>query len=430
MKKISIRYSDDFLFYVGVLLIPFDNLFFAPSAGWAAISPIIFVLYLIRNYSRIYKILYFKPDFIIKILFLVTICFFNYLIVGFEAKNTLGALMSLGCGLGFYLAMAIFYQKNGFKKNQFIVDLLFYAYTFSFIYGVLDYFNIAGFANVARAISKRYYPGRLQFTFTEPSFISMHLYGIIFPVLVFAKEKRAGINVTKLGVLFGLFVITSVIFGSSSRFLLDTLFVAVIILILFYRKNKLALAFSLLLLPLFFIVGPNILSKFLGDRINSIIANGIYSDPSLAARFFRINAILQGMITDFRGTLFGYGFANTYIPFNQGYDIAILSVTTSYMVEIKAIKGIVIDTFFCLPLRFLAEFGIFGTVILFSFFFSKKNLWFFILFIYIYLQFDSYAFYTMWILLFVKNYQNFLPDKAKYMSGFRISISHPKNVNV
>jgi hypothetical protein len=430
MKKISIRYSDDFLFYVGVLLIPFDNLFFAPSTGWAAISPIIFVLYLIRNYSRTYRILHFKSDIIIKILSLITICFFNYLIVGFEAKNVLSALMSLGCGLGFYLAMAVFYQKNGFKKNQFIVDLLFYAYTFSFIYGLLDYFNIAGFANVARALSKRYYPGRLQFTFTEPSFISMHLYGIIFPVLVYAKEKKMGLNVTRLGILFGLFVITSVIFGSSSRFLLDTLFVTVVFLILFYRKNKLALAFSLLILPLVFIVGPTMLNEFLGTRINSIITNGIYSDPSLAARVFRINAILQGMIKDFRGTLFGYGFANTYIPFNQGYDIAILSVTTSYMVEINAIRGVVTDTFFCLPLRFLAEFGIFGTIMLFSFFFSKKNLWFFILFIYLYLQFDSYAFYTMWILLFAKYYRNFLPNKAKNFFGFRLPIIHPKNVNV
>ena len=41
------------LFQLGLILIPFDNLVFAPSRGWATVSPIIFFIYIFINIKNI-----------------------------------------------------------------------------------------------------------------------------------------------------------------------------------------------------------------------------------------------------------------------------------------------------------------------------------------------------------------------------------------
>ena len=43
----------ELLFKLAVFFIPFDNLFFAPSRGWATISPILFAFYAITNFKEL-----------------------------------------------------------------------------------------------------------------------------------------------------------------------------------------------------------------------------------------------------------------------------------------------------------------------------------------------------------------------------------------
>ena len=45
------------LYKIGLFLIPFENFFFAPSAGWAAIAPIVFFIYFFQNIKWIGPIL-------------------------------------------------------------------------------------------------------------------------------------------------------------------------------------------------------------------------------------------------------------------------------------------------------------------------------------------------------------------------------------
>ena len=45
------------LFKLAVFLIPFDNLFFAPSTGWATISPILFFIYVFFNIKYLGRVL-------------------------------------------------------------------------------------------------------------------------------------------------------------------------------------------------------------------------------------------------------------------------------------------------------------------------------------------------------------------------------------
>ena len=48
MERVS-KNKTDIIFDIGLFFVPFENFFFAPSAGWAAISPIIFFVYLMVN---------------------------------------------------------------------------------------------------------------------------------------------------------------------------------------------------------------------------------------------------------------------------------------------------------------------------------------------------------------------------------------------
>ena len=43
MKK---KFNNDIIFLIGIFLLPFENFFFAPSFGWATVTPIIFAIYI------------------------------------------------------------------------------------------------------------------------------------------------------------------------------------------------------------------------------------------------------------------------------------------------------------------------------------------------------------------------------------------------
>ena len=47
--RLIMLFRDQFLFKLGVLLIPFENFWFAPSKGWAALAPLAFFAYCLWN---------------------------------------------------------------------------------------------------------------------------------------------------------------------------------------------------------------------------------------------------------------------------------------------------------------------------------------------------------------------------------------------
>ena len=50
--------KSDILFFLGIALLPFENMFFAPSAGWGALTPLVFALYVLLNIRYLNRILY------------------------------------------------------------------------------------------------------------------------------------------------------------------------------------------------------------------------------------------------------------------------------------------------------------------------------------------------------------------------------------
>lgn len=48
----------DIIFKIGIFLLPFENFFFAPSSGWATISPLVFVIYILLIFKMAIKGIY------------------------------------------------------------------------------------------------------------------------------------------------------------------------------------------------------------------------------------------------------------------------------------------------------------------------------------------------------------------------------------
>lgn len=106
------------LYKIGLFLIPFENFFFAPSAGWAAIAPIIFFIYFIQNIKKVKIILKKEKKLMIGSLVIVGISFFISLMYGINIKNIARSFITYFLGIIFYFSLIIRHKtlKDPVKK--------------------------------------------------------------------------------------------------------------------------------------------------------------------------------------------------------------------------------------------------------------------------------------------------------------------------
>lgn len=403
MKKLK----SDAIFEFGVFLIPFENFFFAPSSGWATITPIVFFIYILFNIKNIVpkKILYF---FIIG--FFISIV--NYFIVGLNFSSTINAYIVLILGIVSFYAFSIYYEKN--KNINKVVKILLTSYSISLLCGLLQFISIKYGINfiykIFNMISKRNYMNahRVQFTFTEPSFIGMHLYGVLLPIYLISKEK-------KILLLMIIFAFSSLFFGSGLRIILDTIVICLIFLFEFIKKHQTNILLYLLI-PILIIIGL-FSYKYLynnNTRFRNLITGGENGDASAASRFFRINASLKGYKENPLHFIFGYGVGNSTLAIRDGYDLALLEYTNSFDTEVLKLKYSYDDNAsYCLYLRMISEYGILWTILFMLFLLKlyfksnfKYKLGLFLTFLYLYIQFDSFGFYTLWLLILILYYSS------------------------
>lgn len=403
-------------FKAGVLLLPFENFFFAPSTGWATISPILFLAYVFFNLPQVLSLA--KKHISKIILFLASITLLeilNICLIGFNMDSFIGSSISLVLGLSCFLSFLIFYRNNQSLKG--VVNLLLIGYSTALIIGVVQWlavqFNIDSIMNFFDLISKRNYllHHRIQFMFTEPSFIGMHLFGILLPIYLVTKDKR-------LLYLTIIFIIAAIAFSSGIRVIMDTAIVAGIFLVsraVRRKQFRYILLIAGAILGFMFIYNSN-------TRLQSIIDNGIYADGSLASRYYRINASVQGYLQDFPQVVFGYGIGNSIVPIQSGSPIAQSTYQSKYLREVRELENVDYNdesASYCLYTRIVSEFGLLFFVVLLFYLLKitkKSNFpykWeYFATTIYLYIQFESYAFYAIWLYLAIMIFtiDNKIPD--------------------
>lgn len=415
----------DILFKIAVFLVPFDNLFFAPSTGWATVSPLLFFVYVFFNIKYLGRVLRLEINKVFFISFCVIYSLFLYLFNGINISNVIDSLVTILLGISFYVALIIRYK---ILENDKIKDLkiLLAGYTISFIYGLIKYialeFNLSFILSFFNMIEKRYYD-RVAFSFTEPSFTSIHIFGVLLLIYFFVHNKKLKRNILILIVLFSSLTIIS---SSSSRFLID--FVVVIVLfslfIVLNSKSKLLNKFfivtSIVVIGMIFI---NIIEN--NNRMQMILDEGVYGDASLASRYFRVNASIEGYKETPINAIFGAGIGNSYIFLREGYDKAFFNYDNSYTSEVLALKYYEANQMFSLPIRLISEIGFLNFMIITFFLLLLTKLRLnrvisLLLVLWIYIQFDSYAFYSLWLLIFILTYF----DKTNYkMRNFNENIN-------
>lgn len=403
MTKVS---KNDYIFKFALFTLPFENLFFAPSSGWATITPIIFFIYVLLNFKSALKSIYKFKKIFLFVLICLLLSFINYIFVDVELKNLLNAFISIFLGLIDLLAFDIYFSQ---KKNEVngIIKILLVTYYISIVIGLIQFvaikFNIEDLKNVFIMLGKRskYITyNRVQFTYTEPSFVGMHLFGVLLPIYFYSKDKR-------LLKLICIFSMVAIMVNSGVRIIIDTAIVALICFMIYFIKNMnikkilIALFASILI---FIGVGYTYNNNY---RIHSIVDNGIYADGSLASRYFRINASFKGYKNSLMNFLFGYGLGNSIIPIRSGYDEAMNEYKSMYlreMYELANLDYIDDSVSYCLYTRIISEFGVIMLMVAIGYLFSKsrksedrylKNYFFIV--IYLYIQFESYVFYTIWL---------------------------------
>ena len=224
----------DIIFVLAILFLPFDNLFFAPSNGWAAISPLLFFAYIFLNVKYLKsEIKDYRKIFIFFSIFIV-LTILNFAINGYNLSAFFDTMVSFAMGFSTLLALDIYFIK---KKNDFkpIVKMIYIVYLIALFAGILEFFtikfDIAFLKNVFDLLFKRNYLiiNRIQYTFTEPSFIGMHIFGILLPIYFLSKNR-------KILWLIIAFIVTTLLFNSSVRFIVDV-FVIIIILYPIYVER-------------------------------------------------------------------------------------------------------------------------------------------------------------------------------------------------
>ena len=411
----------DAIFEIGLCLMPFENLFIAPSAGWATITPIIFLIYLLFNLKFAIKSIYkYRYIFLFFMLGLI-LSVINYFFVGIEIKNLINAAISLGLGIISLISIDIYFRQKKNKIDE-CVKLLIIAYLISLTIGWIQFitvkFDIGFLKEFFVAIEKRSYIAydRIQFTFTEPSFIGMHLFGVLLPIYLYTNKKS-------LLTLIVAFAASAILFSSGVRILIDIVVVLAICYAIYFIKNiknKKVILVTIVVI-LIALIGFTVLYNT-NYRVKSIINNGIYADGSLASRYFRINSSVKGYINDGR-ILIGYGLGNSLLPIRSGYDEAMKEYKSSFLREMEELANpnFTSDSVsYCLYTRIISEFGIIFLIVAIVYLYklSRKSnnlylrnyIW---VLLYIYLQFESYAFYTIWLYIVLLNLEYEKKDDIK-----------------
>ncbi|MCB2293952.1 hypothetical protein LGK95_10520 [Clostridium algoriphilum] len=413
----------EILFRLAVLFIPFDNLKFAPSAGWATISPILFALYAISNFKELKQSIRATKNYAFLIIVMVIYSTGLYLFYEPDIANTFDTITTLSFGIFLYLSLYIRYiiYKNDMKKD---LKILIFAYTISFFYGVVKFVAIKGnvgfILSAFQLVERRYYP-RLAFTFTEPSFISIHVAGVMYLLYVSIKDK---LYKKKLLQLVCLFCALTIISGDSARFLVDFIIVFSLVVMKFLVGRKVKLSKKIMICTLIVIMSGALLFQIKGNTRVTKMLNGdsyeemIYSDPSLSARYFRINSSIHGYLNEPYKALFGAGLGNSYYFLQYGYDDALAEFKNSYIDEVAGLADQKTNQLFCMPIRIISEMGVvWFSIIMFLIFFktikNKENIFDLLIIIYLYVQFDSYAYYTFPLYLFIIDYRAYRRRKER-----------------
>ncbi|NEG88766.1 hypothetical protein [Bifidobacterium aerophilum] len=410
----------DALFYLALIVLPVDGTvlgLYAPF--WTPISPWLFLLYTAANWRELPRVYRRFRVWCLTPLVMVVLSALGWATVAFHPVPALTSLMAVVCAAACLTSLDIALRGKRLPWQD-MVRTLIAAYWFAFAVGVVQWLAIRLDLGSVRTYfthlmarpygglpSSPWGSGRPQFLFAEPSYIGMHLFGVLLP-LMWMMRGRDGIYRRRLRDLIVVFSVGAVVMGAGVRIILDSLVALVIVIVertswhaADQRRQGIAELCGVMVL--------GAASMALNGRLNSIAANGMEGDGSFYARIWQSLAPLCGLLRQPIYLLTGYGAGNIA---DATHDGAAWSVHVLRTLRLDAntpaawYARMTPDTVWTMSAytSFLTEYGLIGlavVIVLLIRHVSGLRMWnktvtcWLVLVAYLYVQFEGYAFYAI-----------------------------------
>ncbi|MFC5221408.1 hypothetical protein [Bifidobacterium leontopitheci] len=313
----------DVLWYAALALMPVDGTVFGVQMPyWSPIAPVLFLLYAVCNARRLPLMFQRHPAVLPLVGAMLLVSVFGWLTIGVNGVYLTRTVLALLFAVATLASLGIALDAKRLSPRA-MVTALAAAYGVAFLFGVFTWVCQPGHLNISRwrdplmqLYLRQYFVSRPQFLFAEPSYIGMHLYGVLLPVYWLTRDRR-------LPVLIGVFAAGSLVMGAGVRIVIDTAAAAVLWFVAAFPWGRLLHDRRLMAVTAGFAcvgVGGGVAAFVTQPRLQSLLSSGLFAgDASMSARMFRSLAPLEAGANDVWHLLFGFGAGNLGEAMRRGY---------------------------------------------------------------------------------------------------------------
>ena len=317
---------------LGIALLPVDGTtlgLYAPF--WSPISPALFTVYCLCNWRQLRIVANrYLPLFLLPVI-CVVLSVPGWVRFGFHLNAAFMSVTGLLGMLATLAALAIAFDRKQIPWRM-PLRILIASYWCSFAVGVVQWAGLktkfTPIINYFKHLMYREYielgsvwgGGRVQFLFAEPSYIGMHLFGILLP-LMWLMRGRDRIYAKRLRDLVVVYACCAVLMHAGARIVVDSVVALLIAIVVQVRWNdrrqrvRGTCAF----------VGMTALGvcgMLANHRLASIVRLGAMGDSSFFARIYQSLDPLCGFVAHPWMAFTGFGAGNIYTAMQNGDSIA------------------------------------------------------------------------------------------------------------
>ena len=411
-NSVLIRDTSDVLLILALITLPADGTRLGITMPyWTPIAPAFLILYALCNPRLSLRPIRQYLGFFLFLPLLVVVSLFGWLTIGFHGIYVFQTMCALLSGLACLVSLDVAFRLKRLDWNK-AVTIVVVVYWIAFAVGVLQWLDARlGITPVTRLfqhlMERNYVPRKPQFLFAEPSYIGMHIFGILLPLFWLTRRKS-------LAVLTLVFAFGSACMGVGVRILIDTMIALLLWAMVEIRWDRARNVIAALAGVGVIGVGGT-LTLLHNARVQSLLQHGLMQgDFSTLARIFRSLAPMLAGLHDPVHLIFGFGMGNIKDAMLQGYDAARAVITAQGgnpdgNGEIRLIADTDNSTYYFTMNAYVSFITEFGIVMLIAFLilllahvtlnhaWSKTTICWLILLCYLYIQFEGYAFYALWL---------------------------------
>lgn len=404
----------DLLYYAALALLPVDGLRFGlPMPYWNPISPLLFAAYALCHWRTLLRMLRRHRFLLIAAVWVLSIGLYGWLTVAFHPLSALVTLVSIALGFSFLASLVIAVEVRKLPVSS-MVTVLVVAYWCAFAVGVAEFISITAHLDGLHTLfmgmmQRNYVAARPQFLFTEPSYIGMHLFGVLLPVYWLTRRRS-------LAALIVCFAVGSMVMNAGTRIVIDTMVAALACLVVMVPWRRIGARTLLYGLggAVAVFATATIAAVAVNPRLRSIWDHGFWNgDASASARLFRTLSLLLAGIHDPAHLLLGFGAGNLGEAMRRGFPYAATWVRSRHgtmtnemlsLAHVRDLSAFSMNAYASI----IAEFGVVTLVLMAAAVLAhvtRHRQWslttvvWLLLLAYLYCQYEAYAFYAFWLFL-------------------------------